>query len=222
MHPSHGQGVEYLSRVQVKWPPRWAWTLNSSSLLKVCPHGSSTMMLPYLTRSQTRGKVEGGDGREDGIVSSSFLCWLRGVSWRSATWCGARSFSGVCNTAELSSVLPSDFLFRNSWRLLWFLLTSDGLNFFFFFFLTCSATTEAGFSDSLVSKEKEKPLPVERVKENIIPWLVSAWQNSMHLRAMGDRSPIEAAVISEAYFWITNVGWDQLIWHALQNLNLSL
>ena len=37
MHPSHGQGVEYLSRVQVKWP----------ALLKVCPQRSSHM-LPYL------------------------------------------------------------------------------------------------------------------------------------------------------------------------------
>ena len=206
MHPSHGQGVEYLSRVQVKWPPKWTWTLNSSSLLNVCPQPFSHM-LPHLTRSQTRGKVGVGDGKEDGIAPSSFLCWFTGVSWRSATWCGARSFSGVCNTTELSSFLPSDFLFRNSWRLLWFLLTSDGLN-FFFFFLACSATAEAGFSDSLVSKEKEKPVPVVRLKENIIPWLVSAWQNSMHLRAMGDRSPLEAAVISEAYFWIKNVGWD--------------
>ena len=208
MHPSHGQGVEYLSRLHSKWP-RWAWTLNSSSLLKVCPHGVFHM-LPYLASSQTRGNV----GRGDGMASSSFLCWCTGVSWRSAIWCwGARSFSGVCNT-EPSSFPPSDFLFRKSWRLLRFLLKSDGLNFFFFFLLACSATAKAGFPDSLVSKEKEKPVPVVRLKENFAPWLVSAWQNSMHLRAMGDKSPVEAAVISEVYFWIKNfygTSWSDML-----------
>ena len=193
--------VEYFSRVQVKWPPRWAWTLNSSSLLKVCPQGST--MQPYLTRSQTKGKVGGGDGKEDGIASSSFLCSCRGVSWRSAIWCGARSFSGVCNITELSSLLPSDFLSRNSWRL----LTSDGLNFFFFFSYVCSATTEAGFPDSLVSKEKENPelhsLACQRLAE--LHALeghgrqVSTWSCCSHFRSL---------LLNQELLW------DQLIWYA--------
>ena len=127
---THGHGVEYLSPVQVKLL-RWAWTLNSSSLPKVYPQGLT--MLPYLTRSQTRGKVGGGDGKEGVMPSSSFLFWCTctGVSWRWAIWCGARSFAGVCNTTESSSLTPSDSLFRKSCRLLWFLLKSDGLDLFF-------------------------------------------------------------------------------------------
>ena len=59
-----------------------------------------------------------------------------------------------------------------------FLLTSDELN--ILFFLACSATKEAGFQDSLVSKEKEEPVPAVR----FIPWLVSGWQNSIHLNVI--------------------------------------
>jgi len=86
---------------------------------------------------------------------------------------------------------------RNSLRLLRFLLASEGLH---FFRLTCSATTEGDVPDPLVSKEKENWGPVVRLKENFVPWLASAWQNSMHFMAKGDRSPLVAVVILEAYF----------------------
>ena len=33
----------------------------------------------------------------------------------------------------------------------------------------------------LVSKEKEKVVPMFREKWKVLPWVASAWQNSMHL-----------------------------------------
>ena len=79
------------------------------------------------------------------------------------------------------------FLLRNSWRLLAFLRTSDGLS---FFFLTSTVFT------TLVSREKENWEPVVSVKEKEVPWLASAWQKSMHLLAR-DMSPLVGAVIVE-------------------------
>ena len=35
----------------------------------------------------------------------------------------------------------------------------------------------------LVSKEKEKVVPMFREKWKVLPWVASAWQNSMHLEA---------------------------------------
>ena len=54
----------------------------------------------------------------------------------------------------------------------------------------------------LVSREKEKLETREREKEKANPWLVSAWQKSMHLMAKEEFSPLEGAdaVIVESYF----------------------
>ena len=71
-----------------------------------------------------------------------------------------------------------------------FLLTLEGLN---FFFLTSSVETEAAFFFSLASREKEKSEPTLREKEKAIPWLASAWQKSMHLMAKVESSPFEGA-----------------------------
>ena len=63
-----------------------------------------------------------------------------------------------------------------------------------------------------MSKEKENSGPVVRLKENVFPWLASAWQNSMHLVAKGDRSSLAAAaVISEASSELKGLEGDQLI-----------
>ena len=84
------------------------------------------------------------------------------------------------------------FLLRNSWRLLAFLRTSDGLSFFFL-------TSSTAFTP-LVSREKENWEPVVSVKEKEVPWLASAWQKSMHLLARDMSPPLVGAVIVEGYF----------------------
>ena len=83
------------------------------------------------------------------------------------------------------------FLLRNSWRLLTFLRTSEGLS---FFFLASTVVTP------LVSREKENWEPVVRVNEKEAPWLANAWQKSMHLLAREKSSPLVGAVIVEGYF----------------------
>ena len=92
----------------------------------------------------------------------------------------------------------SDFLFRNSLRLLAFRLTWEGLN---FFFMTSAVKTGVA-SFFLASREKENSEPTEREKEKAIPWPASAWQKSMHLMAKEEFSPLEGAgaVIVESYF----------------------
>ena len=52
----------------------------------------------------------------------------------------------------------------------------------------------------LVSREKEKLETREREKEKANPWLVSAWQKSMHLMAKEEFSPLEGADAVESYF----------------------
>ena len=66
--------------------PRWERTLNTSSLLKVCPQGSFHT-LPYFLRWQTRGKLGGGGGKRGCMP---FLCCCTCVSWRSGTRCGTQ------------------------------------------------------------------------------------------------------------------------------------
>ena len=76
----------------------------------------------------------------------------------------------------------SDFLFRKSSFLFAFLLSCEGLSFFFIpssGVVTFLGSREVDFS--LVSREKEKLEPIDREKENFCPWLDSAWQNSKHL-----------------------------------------
>ena len=85
----------------------------------------------------------------------------------------------------------ADFLLRNSWRLLTFLLTSEGLS---FFFLTSTVFIP------LVSREKQNWEPVVSMKEKEVPWLASAWQKSMHLLARDMSPPLVGAVIVEGYF----------------------
>ena len=50
----------------------------------------------------------------------------------------------------------------------------------------------------LVSREKEKLVTREREKAN--PWLVSAWQKSMHLMARAESPSDIGAVIVRCYF----------------------
>ena len=85
----------------------------------------------------------------------------------------------------------ADFLLRNSWRLLTFLRTSEGLS---FFFLTSTVFIP------LVSREKQNWEPVVSMKEKEVPWLASAWQKSMHLLAREMSPPLVGAVIVEGYF----------------------
>ena len=66
------------------------------------------------------------------------------------------------------------FLLRNSILRLAFLLCVEGLSFFL-------STGSAASALLLVSKEKEKLVPMFREKWKVLPWVASAWQNSMHL-----------------------------------------
>ena len=63
---------------------------------------------------------------------------------------------------------------RNSSLLFTFLLCVEGLIFFL-------ATVVEGFTFPLVSKEKVKEESMVMLRENSLPWLVSAWQRSRHL-----------------------------------------
>ena len=52
----------------------------------------------------------------------------------------------------------------------------------------------------LVSREKEKLETREREKEKANPWLVSAWQKSMHLMARAESPSDIGAVIVRCHF----------------------
>ena len=52
----------------------------------------------------------------------------------------------------------------------------------------------------IVSREKEKLERSEREKEKANPWLVSAWQKSMHLMARAESPSDIGAVIVRCYF----------------------
>ena len=87
--------------------------------------------------------------------------------------------------------LESDFFFKNSCRRFAFLLRVDGL----FLFLAGKVSLP-----SLVSKEKVNVVPMVRENWNLLPWLASAWQKSMHLVAKTEFSPLDGAVIVGSYF----------------------
>ena len=89
-----------------------------------------------------------------------------------------------------------DFFIRNSCLRLAFLLRADGL-----FLLLADMVS----LPSLESKEKEKVEPMERENLNILPWMASAWQKSMHLVAKEVSSPLEGAAIVESYFWTMKI-----------------
>ena len=67
----------------------------------------------------------------------------------------------------------SNFFFKKSSFLFWFLLSLDGLGFFFFFFTTWLVSP-------LVSREKVKEGPRVMEMEKFCPLVASAWQNSRH------------------------------------------
>ena len=67
-----------------------------------------------------------------------------------------------------------NFLFRNSALRHAFRLRVDGVDFIL--------VSKTGTS-SLASREKQKLEPVERENLKALPWLLSAWQNSMHFDA---------------------------------------
>ena len=66
------------------------------------------------------------------------------------------------------------FLLRNSILRLAFLLRVEGLSFFL-------STGSGANALLLVSKEKEKLVPMFREKWKALRWVAGAWQNSMHL-----------------------------------------
>ena len=111
---------------------------------------------------------------KDGIAGS----FPKDTTWRRSDEAigEGRTLSGL--TVDLAAGLC--FLFRNSALRLAFLLRVDGLG--FFLADTILLVSKFGTS-SLVSREKLKPDP--SVRENLIalPWLVSAWQKSKHLKA---------------------------------------
>ena len=79
-------------------------------------------------------------------------------------------------------------------QVLAFLLTVEGL---FFFRFVLPLVSKGSFFDS---SENVNPDPRVSEKEKGIPWLPSAWQNSMHLMANVDSLSLETAVIVKAYF----------------------
>ena len=82
----------------------------------------------------------------------------------------------------------------NSSFLFLFLLKVEGLTLFLSFLV-------AGVFFPLVSREKVKEELMVRVKENSLPWLVSAWQRSRHcLAKVGSPSITTGAVISDPFF----------------------
>ena len=80
-----------------------------------------------------------------------------------------------------------DFLLRNSSLRLAFLLRVDGLALFL--------VIETGESLHLVSKVKEKVLPMLRENWNALPWLVSALQKSKHCAARGESDSLTVAIL---------------------------
>ena len=78
------------------------------------------------------------------------------------------------------------FCCRYSSLRLAFLLRVEGLAFFLIFGLAALP---------LVSKEKEKPVPIVKEKLKAWPWLASAWQKTMHFEAREVSTTSPTAVI---------------------------
>ena len=178
----------------------WCSWQSSKHLLQILQWSSSSQS-PSLHGCWWK---EGEGGAPSSWEKVQVLALLLSLVTRRREAQGRAGAQGIPPTAAGLPRFPlsevSDFLFRNSWRLLAFLLTLEGLN---FFFLTSSVATEVAFFFSLASREKEKPEPTLREKEKAIPWLASAWQKSMHLMAKVESSPFEGADadIVASYFW---------------------
>ena len=102
MHLSHGGGVEYLSQKQVKWPPT---TMRTNSQFIFTAGSLSTRIVPYTAilsqmADQRQGRRRRWQKRMHAIPLLLHMCKLKisNLMW---------------NTTELSSYLPSDFLFNN-------------------------------------------------------------------------------------------------------------
>ena len=101
-----------------------------------------------------------------------------------------RTLSGL--TVDLAAGLC--FLFRNSALRLAFRLRVDGLGFFLTDARILVSKTGA---PSLVSRVKQKLEPVERENLKALPWLLSAWQNSMHFDAKEESFSPTAVIFGE-------------------------
>ena len=80
----------------------------------------------------------------------------------------------------VDSAAGFSFLFRNSALRLALRLRVDGVGFFFDDARLLESKIGAS---SLVSREKQKLEPVVRENLKALPWLLSAWQKSMHFDA---------------------------------------
>ena len=99
------------------------------------------------------------------------------------------SVESLAGLREVDDGSP-DFLFRNSFLRLAFLLLVDGL----FLFSTFGA--EAGLSWLPVLIEKFKVEPMVREKVNAWPWLASVWQSSRNLEAKEELSSPTAIIFN--------------------------
>ena len=100
-------------------------------------------------------------------------------------------------------------MFKNSSLRLAFLLIVDGLG--IFLGVALLLVSKAG-TFSLVSREKEKAEPIEREKLKALPWLVSIWQKSKHLKAKEES--LSTAVILLCTSELVIFWEDQKITHA--------
>ena len=83
-----------------------------------------------------------------------------------------------------------DFLFRNSFLHLAFLLLVEGL----FLFSTFGAGAGLSWLPVLIEKLKVEPMVREKVKA--WPWLASVWQRSRHLEAKEELSSPIAVIFN--------------------------
>ena len=95
----------------------------------------------------------------------------------------------------VDSAVGFKFLFRNSALRLAFGLRVGGVGFFFLADAIISVSKTGG--SSLVWRKKQKLEPVERENLKALPWLLSAWQNSMHFDAKEESFSSTAVIFSE-------------------------
>ena len=114
----------------------------------------------------------------------------------------------TCASAEEDEGAGICFFFKNSSLRLAFLLSVEGLGFFFL-----NGPTLVSKVLFLVSMEKENVEPIEREKLKTVPWLVSAWQKSRHLEAKEESlSPTTVIFLCTSELTIT-IWRDQIIKH---------